>query len=96
MPTPTVRYNPISRILHWLIAGLIVSQYVLAKLAERAEEQEEVVRQLDADRYYRWLTYAVVPLHFVVLIVAAWWASSAEMSAWIFAGFAATANIGLT
>ena len=42
----TQRYNSVSRLLHWLIAGLIVSQYVLAKLAEIAEEQNQLVQQL--------------------------------------------------
>ena len=34
---------------------------------------EAVVPQLDADRYYRWLTWATVPLHFVALAGCAWW-----------------------
>ena len=40
------RYHPVSRVLHWLIAGLIICQYVIAKLAERADSDGEVVRQL--------------------------------------------------
>lgn len=43
---------------------------------------EEVVRQLDADRYYRWLTWATVPLHFVSLVGCAWWAATHELSWW--------------
>lgn len=39
-------YTRVAQILHWLIAGLIVSQYVLAKLAERAEEQANLAAQL--------------------------------------------------
>ena len=34
---------------------------------------EAVVPQLDEDRYYRWLTWTTVPLHFVALIGCAWW-----------------------
>ena len=34
---------------------------------------EAVVTQLDADRYYRWLTWLTVPLHFAALIGCAWW-----------------------
>ncbi len=39
-------YNSIARLLHWVIAALIVSQIVLAKLAERAEDASEVVKQI--------------------------------------------------
>ena len=56
---------------------------------------EEVVMQLDQDLYYRRLTYAIVPLHFVSLIGSAWYATTAALSWWAFlllsafAGFAA-------
>lgn len=40
---------------------------------------EEVVMQLDTDRFYRRLTYATVPLHFVTLIGAAWYAGTANL-----------------
>lgn len=37
---------------------------------------EEVRAQLEADRYYRWCTYAFLPLHFAGLVLACWlWAS---------------------
>lgn len=39
-------YTSVARVLHWLIAGLIVSQYVLAELGERAEHANSVVQQL--------------------------------------------------
>ena len=45
---------------------------------------DAVVRQLDADRYYRWLTWATVPLHFVALIGCAWWAATHDLSWWAF------------
>ncbi|NIL93244.1 MAG: alkane 1-monooxygenase [Woeseiaceae bacterium] len=41
---------------------------------------EEVIMQLDTDRFYRRLTYATVPLHFVTLIGAAWYAGTADLS----------------
>jgi len=56
---------------------------------------EEVVMQLDQDLYYRRLTYAIVPLHFVSLIGSVWYATTAALSWWAFlllsafAGFAA-------
>lgn len=43
---------------------------------------DAVVRQLDADRYYRWLTWATVPLHFLALIGCAWWAGTQDLSWW--------------
>ncbi len=36
MSATTPRYHEVARLLHWLIAGLIVLQYVLAEMAEEA------------------------------------------------------------
>lgn len=44
--TNPARYHPVSRALHWVIAGLIVVQFVLAKLAERAEHSDSAITQL--------------------------------------------------
>jgi alkane 1-monooxygenase len=41
---------------------------------------EEVVPALDQDRYYRWLTWITVPLHFLTLFVCAWWVGTQELS----------------
>jgi alkane 1-monooxygenase len=43
---------------------------------------EAVVPQLDADRYYRWLTWATVPLHFIALVGCAWWAGTQDLTWW--------------
>lgn len=43
---------------------------------------EAVVPQLEADRYYRWLTWLTVPLHFVALIGCAWWVGTQDLSWW--------------
>ena len=40
------QYSNIAKFFHWLIAGLIVSQYVLAELSERAEHQQKILEQL--------------------------------------------------
>lgn len=40
------QYNSISRILHWAVAGLIVAQFTLARLAENAADSGEIVRQI--------------------------------------------------
>ena len=58
---------------------------------------EGIVPQLDADRYYRWLTWATVPLHFVALIACAWWAGTQGLSWWalLLLAYVAGADAGL-
>ena len=55
---------------------------------DRNNPPEEVVNQLGQDHYYRYLTYLAVPLHFVVLIGAAYYAGTAELSVIGFLGLA--------
>ncbi len=43
---------------------------------------EQVVPSLELDRYYRFLTWAAVPLHFVALIACAWWVGTQALSWW--------------
>ncbi|NNJ66155.1 MAG: alkane 1-monooxygenase, partial [Xanthomonadales bacterium] len=43
---------------------------------DRSNPPEEVVPQLEADRYYRVLNHLTVPLHFVVLVCGAWFLAS--------------------
>ena len=40
------RYSTTAQLLHWAVAGMIVTQFILAKLAERADEAQQLVRQL--------------------------------------------------
>lgn len=54
---------------------------------------EAVVPQLEADRYYRWLTWATVPLHFVALIGCAWWVGTHSLSWWAVLLFAYVAGV---
>ncbi len=42
----TPNYTPIAKWLHWLVAALILAQYLLIELAERADHAEQTVRQL--------------------------------------------------
>jgi alkane 1-monooxygenase len=53
---------------------------------------EAVVPQLEEDRYYRWLTWATVPLHFVALIGCAWWVGTHDLSWWALLIFAYVAG----
>jgi alkane 1-monooxygenase len=69
----------------WLLFPLLLN-YGLGPLLDWlfGEDQnnppEEVVMQLSQDRYYRRLIYMTVPLHYVTLIGAAWYASSQDLS----------------
>ncbi len=58
---------------------------------------ERVVPQLEADRYYRWLTWATVPLHFIALVGCAWWVGTHALSWWavLMFGYVAGAGSGL-
>lgn len=82
----------------WLLFPIVLA-YVIVPLLDGVigedtnNPPEEVVPQLDRDRYYRALTYLVVPLHFASLIGAAWWASTQSLSAWAFIGLAAVAGL---
>jgi len=49
--------------------------------ADTNNPPEEIVPQLEADRYYRYLTWITVPMHFVVLIAVAWFVGTSELSA---------------
>jgi cytochrome b561/polyisoprenoid-binding protein YceI len=40
------QYSTVSKFLHWSVAGLIVAQYGLAKLAENAEHNDKILEQL--------------------------------------------------
>ncbi len=82
----------------WLLLPLFLG-YVVIPLVDwiHGEDQnnppEEVVLQLDGDRFYRILTYLVVPLHFVSMIGSAWWIGTHDLSWWAMLGLAAVAGI---
>ncbi|HSG90622.1 MAG TPA: alkane 1-monooxygenase [Pseudomonadales bacterium] len=58
--------------------GTLVVWYLLVPIvdhllpADGSNPPEEVVPQLEADRYYRVLTWLTVPIHYFTLIYAAW------------------------
>ena len=82
----------------WLLLPLLIS-YGFAPVIDwivgedRNNPPEEVVTLLDRDAYYRVLTVVVVPLHFLSLIVAAWWAGTQMLSWWAFGGLAVVAGL---
>ena len=76
-----------------LVIGYVGGPILDAWLGEdRNNPPEAVVPQLEADRYYRWLTYAVVPLHFLALIGCAVWAGSQDLPVWAFLALAYVAG----
>ncbi len=64
---------------------------------DESNPPEAVVPQLEEDRYYRWLTWLVVPLHFVALIGCAWWVGTHDLSWWaiVMMGYVAGTDSGL-
>ena len=58
---------------------------------------EEAVQALEADDYYRWLTWVAVPLHFLTLLACAWWAATQDLPWWalLVLAYVAGANSGL-
>ena len=53
---------------------------------------ERIVPQLEAARYYRWLTWAAVPLQFVALVGSAWWVGTHSLPWWAVLLFAYVAG----
>jgi alkane 1-monooxygenase len=53
---------------------------------------EAIVPQLEEDRYYRLLTYVTVPLHFVTLIILAWFVATQDLGFWAVFAVAITAG----
>ncbi|MBT8084350.1 MAG: alkane 1-monooxygenase [Woeseia sp.] len=82
----------------WLLLPLLLN-YVGGPLLDAlfGEDEnnppEEVVMQLERDRYYRYLTYIAVPVHLLSFYGAAWWAGSQNLSWWAFIGLAAIAGM---
>jgi alkane 1-monooxygenase len=82
----------------WLLLPLALA-YIMNPILDsiigedKNNPPEQVLMQLDRDPFYRVLTYLIVPLHFVALIGAAWWAGTQSLSWWAFIGFAVAAGM---
>ena len=55
-------------ILDWLVGS------------DTSNPPEEIVPLLEEDKYYRYLTFLTVPMHFIVLIACAWLVGSQPLS----------------
>jgi alkane 1-monooxygenase len=72
----------------WILIIVPVLDALLG--ADPSNPPEWAVPQLDADRWYRWLTYLYLPLQYLGLVWAAWYVAHHDMSAWSQLGFALT------
>lgn len=82
----------------WLLLPILIGYGVFPLLdwligEDKNNPPEAVVSQLETDRYYRWLTFLAVPLHFVALIGSAWWAGTQDLSWWGYTGLAVVAGM---
>ncbi len=84
----------------WVFVIPFVLTYALVPLLDFLLGQdpnnppEEVVMQLNRDRYYRYLTYLIVPVHFATLVFGAWYAATQGLS--IFGFVLLAVGVGLS
>lgn len=82
----------------WFVLPLLTN-YLIAPLLDwligedTNNPPEEVIMQLEQDHYYRRLTYAVVPLHFLTLLGCAAYALTQPLSWWAFLLLATVAGM---
>ncbi len=60
---------------------------------DRRNPPEEMVAQLEADRWYRWCTYLYVPIQYAGLVFACWLWSSGDLSTLSAIGLALTTGV---
>jgi len=74
--------------IEWTLCLPLIINYTLMPLldwligSDDNNPPEELVPQLEADKYYRYLTYLTVPLHFVALIIFAYVVGTNDLSWW--------------
>lgn len=82
----------------WLLAIPLIFVYLVIPLLDYAlgsdtnNPPEEIVPQLEEDRYYRLLTWFTVPMHFIVLIAIAWFVGTHDLTVWSIIALAITAG----
>jgi len=85
--------------LEWLLATPLLLAYIFIPLldflwgTDTSNPPEEIVPQLEADPYYRYLTYLAVPLHFLTLIIVAWFVATHDLSIFAVLLLAMTAGL---
>lgn len=82
----------------WLLV-LLIGNYVVPPAldaligVDKNNPPEEVIMALDQDPFYRYLTYAIVPLHFITLVATAMYAATQPLSLWGFTLLALAAGL---
>ncbi len=82
----------------WVLGIPLMISYIVIPLLDWLMGQdtnnppEEIVPQLEEDRYYRWLTWLTVPLHFLTLITVAWFVATQDIGYWMIFLMAITAG----
>ncbi|MCL4104408.1 UNVERIFIED_CONTAM: hypothetical protein GTU68_047370 [Idotea baltica] len=72
----------------WALALPIAFSYFVIPVLDYAfgsdenNPPEEIVPQLEADRYYALLTWLTVPMHFIVLIAIAYFVGTQDLTVW--------------
>ena len=85
MPLTTIYWFTQTGIEALLAIPLAINYLLLPALdwaigSDSSNPPEELVPQLEEDRYYRILTYLTVPMHFIVLLAFAWVVGTFELS----------------
>lgn len=62
-------YRTPAKILHWLVAGLIIAQYILAELAEAAEDRGEILNQLAVLANHKSIGITILALAIVRIVL---------------------------
>jgi alkane 1-monooxygenase len=86
--------NELLLLIPLLLTYIVVPSLDIVLGQDLDNPPEEVTHQLDQDRYYRYLTYAVVPVHYVTLFAGAWYAATQGLSG--FGVVVLAINVGLT
>ena len=71
-----------------LLLGFLVFpmiDYVIGE--DRDNPPEAVVRQLNADPYFKQLLVAIIPFHFLLVVIGAWVLATYNVPWWIYLGF---------
>lgn len=76
-------------LINYLIVPLL--DYIFGE--DRNNPHEEIVQQLEQDKYYRWLTYVVVPMHYISLFGTIWYTVTVPLSWWAFLLLALNAGL---
>lgn len=82
----------------WMLALPLIFSYMVIPFLDHVigtdenNPPEEIVPQLEEDRYYRVLTWFTVPMHFIVLIAIAAFVGTQDLTVWSVLALAITAG----